>query len=437
LSDSDYLVTVESGSELAPDALVTIRRALARFPGTDFAYGDSIDASGTAMLPRPEFSPVRLRAQDYLGGVRVFRAGVLREVGQFRSQFEGCETYEAALRLTARGCDVLHIPVPLAVSDDAVGVGIARLAHRPHREDRLSGLRVQAVEAHLRDLNIVGSVQPQEHGGFRLRYPVDGSPLVSLIIPTRGGSARIAGQERVLVVEAVRGIVERSTYRNFELVIVADDATPQTVVDELVAVADARLRLVRWSEPFNFSAKINRGAVLARGDFLVPLNDDIELISPDWLEALIGLAQQADIGLVGTTLFFEDGSVQHAGHLYVGGAAGHVGLGWQPDWDDRLASMSVDREVSGVTAACAMLRAETFWEVGGFSGLLPGNYNDADFAMKIRRAGKSVVWTPHAKLYHFESKTRVATIAPYELSTIRSRWSAQMQLDPFWPEVVR
>jgi GT2 family glycosyltransferase len=99
--------------------------------------------------------------------------------------------------------------------------------------------------------------------------------------------------------------------------------------------------------------------------------------------------------------------------------------------------MSVDREVSGVTAACAMIRADTFWEVGGFSGLLPGNYNDADFAMKIRRSEKSVIWTPHAKLYHFESKTRVATIAPYELDTIRSRWAGEMQLDAFWPEVVR
>jgi GT2 family glycosyltransferase len=322
----------------------------------------------------------------------------------------------------------------LSISAQAGELRIARRTDRPARSTTFGEGHLRPVRDHLSSLGIDATVELQPDGNFRLRYPVGEAPLVSLIIPTRGGSATIAGKERVLLTDAVRGILEKSTYQNLEVVVVADDDTPQAVIDELIAIAGDKLRLVRWTDPFNFSAKINRGAVCASGEYLVPLNDDIELVTPDWIEIMLGLAQQPGVGLVGTTLFFEDGTVQHAGHMYRDGAAGHVGIGWESDWDDRLGSLSVDREVAGVTAACAMLSADTFWKVGGFSSLLPGNYNDADVSMKIRRSGASIVWTPHVRLYHFESKSRVATIAPSEIVTIQSRWGSAMQLDPYWPQ---
>ncbi|HEY5222173.1 MAG TPA: glycosyltransferase [Microbacteriaceae bacterium] len=430
---SDYVLLVEPSATLSPDAVEVSEAALRRFPETDLVYGDSTDAAGKAMLQRPIFSPVRLRGQDYLGGARVFRTERLRALGGFREGFDGVHGYDLTLRFAAAGATVLHIPSPLSESSDATGLAIARRGDRPQRDGRFADAAALAVRDHLEAIGVAASIEPQQYGGFRLRYPIIGEPLVSLVIPTRGSSATIAGRNRVLIVDAVRGILEKSTYANIEIVVVVDDDTPQAVIDELVEIAGERLRLARWSAPFNFSAKINRGALCASGDYLVPLNDDVELITPDWIEVMLGLAQQPQIGLVGTTLFFEDGTLQHAGHLYRDGGAGHIGLGWQPDWDDRLDSLSVDREVSGVTAACAMLSTETFWRVGGFSTLLPGNYNDADLSLKIRRTGESVVWTPHARLYHFESKSRVATIAPSELVTIQGRWGSEMQLDPYWP----
>jgi GT2 family glycosyltransferase len=255
---------------------------------------------------------------------------------------------------------------------------------------------------------------------------------VSIVIPTRGGSGVVAGRERVFVVEAVRGILERSTYSDVEFVVVADDATPQRVIDELEEIAGDRLRLVRWSSAFNFSAKMNQGALIAAGEYLLLLNDDVELVSADWIEQMLGLAQQPGVGMVGALLYFEDGSLQHAGHLYEGGAAGHIGFGAFPGQPAVLDFYDVDREVSGVTAACALIRAETFRTAGGFSQLFPGNYNDVDLCFKVRGLGLSIVCSSRAHLYHFESRTRDARVAPSELRAIHARWFDRMQVDPYW-----
>lgn len=428
----EFIALVTSRAVLAPSAVGDAVKAFQRFPATDLIYGDSMAPAGHGLLDRPGFSPVRLRSQDYLGEVLVVRTELLGRIGGFRAGLEGTHLYDVALRAVAIGAHVLHLPLVLSFSDRVDELLIARRIDRQRTADPHIEVRLRAIEDHLEQLGVVGTVEQDDQGAIRIRYPVVGEPRVSLIIPTRGSSAVIAGRSRVLITEAIRGILERSTYQNIEFVVVADDDTPQSVIDELMDVAGERLRLVRWTDPFNFSAKINRGAVCATGEYLLPLNDDIELVTPDWIEVMLGLAQQSSIGLVGVTLFFEDGSIQHAGHLYRDGAAGHVALGWDLSWDDRLGSLSVDREVSGVTAACAMVSADNFWKVGGFSALLPGNYNDVDFCMKTRAQDLSVVWTPHVRLYHFESKSRVATIAPSELDAIRGRWARLMHTDEFW-----
>ena len=171
----------------------------------------------------------------------------------------------------------------------------------------------------------------------------------------------------MLVVEAIRGIVERSTYRNLEFVVVADAETPDDVVTALEELCGDRLRLVLWDAPFNFSAKMNRGAVVAGGEYLLLLNDDVEVVTDDWIETLLGLAQQDGVGIVGAQLYFEDSTVQHAGQIYTGGVAGHAAFGWTGGRDDSIKSMSTDHEVSGVTAACSLISRDLYVEVGGFT----------------------------------------------------------------------
>jgi GT2 family glycosyltransferase len=418
---ADYVLLLDGGVQLRDGALELIRHALARFDRTDLLYGDTASSSGE-IIRRPGFSPLRLRTQDYLGGLKVFRTSMVRTLGAVAPSTNGAQSYDLSLRFLANAAEVLHVPEVLSVTPQ----NSRALQH--------TEAHIRASERHLQSIG-VGAIRDGALGRKgRYHYPLAGRPKVSLIIPTRGTAALVAGRKRTLVTSAVEGILRRSTYENLEVIVVADDDTPQRVIDELISIAGDRLKLVRWSQPFNFSAKINRGAVAASGDFYIPLNDDVELITEDWIEIMLGLAQQEGVGMVGATLYFEDGTIQHAGHLYRGGAAGHVALGRDANWRDPLESLEVDREVSGVTAACAMLSADTFDRVGGFSTLLPGNYNDADLSMKIRSAGLRIVCSPFVKLYHFESKTRVARVATSELTTLRARWRSRMLADAYWPD---
>jgi GT2 family glycosyltransferase len=233
----------------------------------------------------------------------------------------------------------------------------------------------------------------------------------------------------VLVVEAIRGIVERSTYHNLEFVVVADAETPGEVVDALKDLCGDRLRLVLWDAPFNFSAKMNRGAAAAKGDYLLLLNDDVEIVSDDWIEWMLGLAQQRGVGIVGAMLFFEDSSIQHAGQVHTGGVAGHAAFGWNGGRDDTIRSLATAHEVSGVTAACALISRDLYFEIGGFTLTLPGNYNDVDLNLKVRETGRTAVFTPWARLYHFESKSRNPKILPSDLENLQVRWKRRMQVE--------
>lgn len=414
---SDWILWMDASARLVPGALGIVEAEISRFD-IDLFYGDSL-LVGAGRIRRPAFSPLRLRAQDYLGDLRGFRVEAVRQRGGFRTVGAGADPLDLALRLGVNADRVLRIPQALTMS---------REAFHPATEARR-----RAVSRFVEEQGIVADVRLVGRA-LRVRYPVPSESLVSIIIPTRGGMARVRGRDGVLVVDAVRGILERSTHTSLEFVIVADDETPQSVVDELVGLAGDSLRLVRWSDEFNFSAKINRGAIYASGEYLLLLNDDVEVISPGWIEALLGLAQQPQVGLVGALLLFEDGTVQHGGHLYSSSWAGHIAMGWAAGRDDELGSMTVEREVSGVTAACAMIRADTFWEVGGLSLDYAGNYNDVDLSLKVAATGRCIMWTPHARLHHFESKTRVATVTPAELGTLRAHWGTRLLADPFWPQ---
>jgi GT2 family glycosyltransferase len=285
----------------------------------------------------------------------------------------------------------------------------------------------------LERLGIAGRVEMLPiKGNYRTYREIEGEPLVSVVIPTRGSSGSAWHRPRCFVVEALRGIAERSTYSSLEFVVVADEPTPPEVQLTLSAMLGDRLRWVEYQKPFNFADKINVGVVASDGEYVVLLNDDIDLITPDWIETMLGIAQQSDIGLVGAKLYFEDDTVQHIGHCYWHMAPGHIGFGADRRDPGPLAEYFIDREVSGVTGACAMLRRDVFFEVGGLSYALPSNYNDVDLSLKIRQTGRRVVVTPHVELYHFESKSRAPEIRSYESAAIRARWARLMNDDPYW-----
>lgn len=415
-TEQPYLALVRRGGRLARGAVQRIEHAVRRDPEAVLVYGRTRSTRGVPIFA-PAFSRLRLREEDYLGPVVVVSTRWLREAGGFHPSADGAHVLDLALRADPR---------TVRRSTSVFGVGA--------QSDRPTGaLAEQAVRVVVADLARAGvAAAVEQSAGIRsVEYAPDPDAFVSIIIPTRGGAGTVGGSERVFVVEAVRGLVQKTTWPRYEIIVVADDATPQPVVDELEAIAADRLRLVRWSAPFDFSAKMNRGAVVARGSHLLVLNDDVELLSPDWLERLLGLVAQPEVGIVGAMLFFEDGSIQHLGHVYDGGAPGHVAFGVTPGAATDAVGLKVIRRVSGVTAACAMLSTPLFREIGGFSSVFPGNYNDVDLCRKIVDRGLEAVCSGRVRLYHFESRTRDATVLPAEFESLQRRWGRSLLVDPF------
>ena len=255
---------------------------------------------------------------------------------------------------------------------------------------------------------------------------------VSAIVPSIGAAGHVGGSERVFVVESVRSVLATANV-DIEVIVVAGLEMPPAVVDELQQLGP-QVRIVDYRQAFNFSAVVNLGAAHARGEHLLLLNDDTEVISPDWLVRMLD-ACAPGVGAVGAKLLFEDGTLQHAGHTYRT-SLDHVGFGLPGDSAGRNGVLGRRREVAGVTAACMLTPFAVFDAVGGFTELLPGNYNDVDYCMKLRMAGWSIVYEPAAELYHFESQSRVAGINPDEIELIQRRWLTHLVDDPFTPAAV-
>jgi GT2 family glycosyltransferase len=267
-------------------------------------------------------------------------------------------------------------------------------------------------------------------GVYRVLRTVPTDRRVSIVIPTRGTSAAVWGVERVLVSEAMRSILERSTFTDVEFVVVVDTEISQDVLADVRAIGDV-VKVVTVEGPFNFSKSVNAGAGAAAGDLLLFLNDDTELIEPDSIGEMAAVLQQPDVAMVGAKLLYADGTLQHAGHVFPG-LATHALLGYPGDHPGPYRMAIVARECSGVTAAAAMMRADVFREIGGFDEALPHNFNDVDLSFRMRAAGYRIVWTPHASWYHFESASRDPATGDDERDLLLARWRDRIEHDPYF-----
>ena len=252
--------------------------------------------------------------------------------------------------------------------------------------------------------------------------------LVSAVVPSIGATGTVGGKQRTFVVESIRSVLATADV-DIDVIVVAGREMPSSVTDDLRDLGP--VRIVDYEKAFNFSAVVNLGAAHATGEYLLLLNDDTEVITGDWLTLMID-ACAPGVGAVGAKLLFEDGTLQHAGHTYRT-SLDHVGFGRAGDSLGRGGVLQRRREVAGVTAACMLTPMAVFDAVGGFTELLPANYNDVDYCMKLRMAGWSIVYEPAAMLYHFESQSRVAGINPDEIELIQRRWLTNLVDDPFTP----
>ncbi|WP_284246692.1 glycosyltransferase family 2 protein, partial [Methylobacterium haplocladii] len=434
LARGSYAAFLDHDDMLAETALYEVARAIRSEPGLDLIYSDEdkIDGRGRRFEPhfKSSFNRELLYGQNYVNHLTVVRTERLRALGGLRPGFEGSQDHDLLLRLTAGlpSERVHHIPKVLYHWRAAGGSGtFSDRALATAEAARLQALAEIAAP--------MGATATRGPRGFnRLVRPLPVSPLVSVIIPTRDRAE--------LVATVLDGLFAGTDYPSLEVIVVDNDSRePETAALFARHAQDARFRVLPVPGAFNFSDLCNRGVAAARGAVLLFLNNDVEVIEPGWLKELVSIALDASIGAVGAKLLYPDGTLQHGGIvLGIGGVAGHSHLGLPADESGYFERMVLAQEVSAVTGACLAMRRSVFAEVGGFDAEhLKVAFNDVDLCLRVRAAGYRIVWTPHARLIHHESKSRGPEDSPEkrarfesESRVMRERWEPQLRADPYY-----
>lgn len=431
VAQGEFCVLVDHDDLLEPDALELIWNEIQRYEDVDYLYTDEyhlLPDGSTHDFRKPSWSPERFRSQMYTCHISVIRTNLMREVGGFFDGYDGAQDYDLILRVTERARRISHISVSLYYWR----VNPESFSRQSETKDKSFDSGRRAVQAHCDRLGIDAVVEfTQIDGIYRVRRRLKSAPLVSVVIPSCGSGGYAWGVYRTFLIECLRTMHSKSTYKNLQFVIVLDRITPPKVVDELHELEIENLKIVWYDRPFNFSDKTNMGVVHADGEYVLLLNDDTEIIDHDWCESMLSLLEDQSVGAVGTLLYFPDQSVQHAGHRYVDGNPTHVGFKSVFNNGGAFGELGCQREVSGVTAAALMTNRETFLRIGGMSNEFPNNYNDVDFCMKLRNSGFSILYTPYASMYHFESQSRDPQIDEEEHDNILRRWWRELHNDRF------
>ncbi|MDF1606176.1 glycosyltransferase [Nocardioides sp. YIM 152315] len=429
-----FIVLLDHDDLLAEGALERVHDAIEQNPDADYLYTDEdkVDEDGNhyGVFRKPPWSPERLRGQMYTSHLSVLRTSLVREVGGFRSGFDGSQDHDLVLRVTERARRVVHVPEVLYHWRASAGSTAADLHAKPYADDA----RRRAVQEHLERLGIAATTEiDPETTTVRIRRSLDAEQLVSVVIPTRGTGKLIWGEQRVLVVEAVRSLIERGGHDNLEIVVVHDTDTPPVVLDRLRTLAGDRLVLLAYDRPFNFSEKCNLGVLAATSDLLLLLNDDTEIVSDNFVPDLVAPLLEDGVGMTGAHLMFADTSYQHVGLVFQGRWPHHLYRAVPRQSTGPFAILRLNREVSGVTGACIGISRDVYNDVGGMTEQLPLNFNDVDFCLKVARCEKRILWISTARAYHFESQTREPTVAAWEQEFLRSRWEIPTT-DPYLPD---
>jgi GT2 family glycosyltransferase len=424
----EYVVLLDHDDMLTRNALDVMAREIDHADATgapvDYLYSDqdllTADGEAHGEFIKPDWSPERFRHHMYTTHLSVIRRSLAEEVGGFRPGYDGSQDHDLVLRVTERARAVAHVRKVLYHWRQVEGSAAAD----PHAKPYAWDAGVRAVQDHLDRVGIRGTVSKGRlPGRYRIEREPDLHTPVSIIIPTIGVSGVVWGTRRTMVTETVRSVLEHSEHRNVEFVVVYDTPTPAHVLDELRAIPDARVRLVEFTEPFNFSAKCNVGALHATGEVLIFLNDDMEAYSEGVIEKLIAPLAEPGVGAVGPKLLFENLHVQHAGVVYGSGTVTHSYYRLpHPHANGAHGDLWINREVTALTGACIAVRRETFEDVGGFTEMLPVNYNDVDFCLKIGSRGLRLLWLHEPVLFHFESFSRDSRVHTWEKELMAARW---------------
>ena len=428
MATGEFLGFLDHDDELAPHALYTVAAHLNRSPATDLIYTDEdkIDEQGYRFYPafKPDWSPDLFRSMNYLGHLCVLRTDLVRKLERFREGFDGSQDYDLLLRATEVTDRIAHIPDVLYSWRTLAESTAGSLTTKTYAYEAAA----RALEDSLRRRGVLGKVRRPAPGRYTVRYQIEGTPLVSVIIPMRDRGN--------LTRQCLESVERKTTYRHYEALIVDNGSAEPASVDFL-REAGRRHRVLRYDAPFNFSAIINFAAKEAQGEYLLFLNNDTQVISPHWMEAMLEHAQRPEVGAVGARLLYADGRIQHAGVFIMGiptAVAGHMFKFLPAKYPGYLAVPRMIQNCTAVTAACMMVRRQVFESVGGFDQAFRVAFGDVDFCLRLRDLGMLVVYTPLATLFHYESASRGTLHPPEDDRLFRDRWRRFFEgaRDPYW-----
>ena len=418
--DVDLLVFVESANCLRNGFEEILNQSLPDADSLVLAYGDETISFVNRRLRtwKPTWSPERLRGQYYVGLPVILSKRLFDKCGGWTAEFGSLAIYDLVLRASEIAEQIVFIPEVLHDTNHPV-IDITSTSSK-----YLEVIQV-IVQNHL-DRTEPQAVATTTHPlTTTVNRNLSSKPLVSIIIPTCGTTARIHGKDSVLIEDCINSILSISSYDNFEIVVVFDSHTPQGVIQDIAGRNLPNIKLVGYSRPFNFSEKINLGAVKSSGEIFLLLNDDTKILSSNWIEELLSHLEQDDVAMVGPMLLLADGRIQSAGHFNFEIGAFHVAAGHSADINTYDRILSIPAERSGLTMACTAIKKCVFNQVGGLCTLFPRAFNDVDFGNKVRLLGYRIIWTPRVKVAHFESLSRDPKTECFEHKLVLERWGSE------------
>ena len=435
IASGEWIGLLDHDDLLAPNALYEIAKAVNEHLDAEVIYTDE-DKVTTDLKEhfqphlKPDFNLDLLRSNNYICHFFVASRDLIKRVGGFRPEFNGAQDYDLILRCTEQAKQIVHIPKILY----HWRVHKASTADNPASKMYAFDAGKRAIEEHLVRCRTKGTVQHTKDLGFyRVKYEVCGEPLVSIIIPNKDQAEALK--------KCLDSIREKTSYRNYEIIIVENNSEEPETVAFYKKIAGEKIKIVTWEGEFNYSAINNFGVRHARGDYLLLLNNDVEIINGDWLTEMLSHCQRKEVGIVGAKLYYPDNTIQHAGIIIgIGGVAGSVFVGLPRAFSGYLHKASIQLDLSAVTAACMLVKRSVFEQVGGLEEKLKVAFNDVDFCLRVREKGYLVVYDPYAELYHYESKTRGAEDTKEkirrfqtEIEYMRSHWIGLLKKgDPYY-----
>ncbi len=436
MATGEYIALFDHDDLLHPAALYEMMNAICE-EGADLIYTDENTFQTTpadAYCPhfKADFAPDTLRSYNYICHFTAFSKKLLDKLGEgFRSEFDGSQDYDMILRLTEQAEKIVHIPKILYYWRCHANSVASDISAKPYTVVAAK----RALQEHLQRVGLKGEVLDSSIlSTYRIAYEIDRNPLISILIPNKDHIDDLK--------KCINSIREKSTYSNWEIIVIENNSTEaKTFAYYEELKQDSRIQVVVWKDEFNYSAINNFGAQSARGEHLLLLNNDVEIITPDWLEQMLMFSQRKDVGAVGAMLYYPDDTVQHAGVILgIGGVAGHAHKYFNRGNYGYMSRLTIAQNYSCVTAACVMISRNVWDEVGGLDESFKVAFNDVDLCMRIRKAGYLVVWTPYAELYHYESKSRGVEDTPEkqkrfqgEVLRFQDRWGKELQEgDPYY-----